>query len=1310
MLHVAFLAVVVAVPGYEVALHEAGWQARNPAQGFRVTFTGEGMTLDDAGWEWGLTLLRFGRPESPEPVSAGAFAPLGRRVERTRPGIVEWYVNSREGLEHGFTIAAPPRGSMASSEVFVEMSLSGSLSPTFSTDGQAIDFRGVNGSYALRYAKLVVVDAAGMRLPARLEGFTEPGVRGIRIRFDDEGARYPVTIDPMTTTAAWMVESNVAGAALGGAVATAGDVNGDGYSDAVVAAPGYGPGREGRVFVYHGSASGLSSTPAWTIDGDQTQAYYGSSVGAADVNGDGYDDLLVGAQSYNPGVENAGRADVYMGSASGLSTTAAWSQVGAEPFGYVGSIIARAGDVNADGYDDVLLGEAGYSGGRVLLYLGSASGLAATPAWSVGPDQAAAGLGGSAGTAGDVNADGYDDVILGAVGFPPASNRGRVWVYLGSASGLSPTAVWFKDSDQFAAGHGASVGTAGDVNGDGYADILIGSPNYSNGQSQEGRVWLYHGTPSGPANVHAWFGESNQADALYGSQVSTAGDVNADGYSDVVVGAPWWDSGILEQRGKVWVYLGSPNGLANAPIISPEGSLGYSRFGSTVATAGDVNGDGFSDVLVGAPLYKSPEIEEGAAFLYYGAASAPPVAPSWPGEGGQTDARYGDRVASAGDVDGDGYSEVLVAATNFSGPLGGEGRVYLYKGSAQGLGDAPAWVLNGDQFVEAVGSALAPAGDVNGDGYSDVLVGSPSYDAPAASAGRARLFLGSAAGLATSPTWTLVGTGSGQVVGNALGSAGDVNGDGYSDVVVNAFQQLRLFLGSLSGLPATPSWVGPAAIGTGIHAPSVGSAGDVNGDGRSDVIVGSPGTFSAALDAGQARLYLGTATGISTTAVWTYDGSAQGESLGASVSSAGDVNGDGYSDVIVGAPFYTNDQSGEGRAVVFLGSAAGLSTTPAWSVEGNTPTSYFGGAVAGMGDLNLDGYGDVAVGGANPNFTGFVRIYLGSAAGLATSPAAVLDAPTFLNGDRFGWSVANAGDLNGDSFPDVIVGAPYYTNPSTREGGAFAHYGNGATGFDRHSRQYQIDGSGPIHFLGKSTAETGFRIAERAISPAGRSKIRLEWEVKPLGAPFDGVGIGSTPLADSGIPGPGGSVALYSQIVSGLGEGGHYKWRTRITSGNPLFPRSPWKSLPNNSLTEAKLRTAGCTDLDGDGYGSLIDASCAVAATDCDDGNGLVWATPGLTTNLRFLSKVSLTWNAPAALGGASTEIRYDTLRSSAATTFSTCVESNDGPNTNAPDVTNPLTGQAFYFLNRARNACPNGVGSLGTTSAGVERVGSVCP
>src|SRR4030095_3648464 len=126
-----------------------------------------------------------------------------------------------------------PRPSRESSEVYVEMALSGSLSPTFSTDGQAIDFRGANGVYALRYAKLVVLDAAGMRLPARLEGFTEPGVRGIRIRFDDEGARYPVTIDPMTTTAAWMVESNVAGAALGGGGGNRGGATGEGDIDAV---------------------------------------------------------------------------------------------------------------------------------------------------------------------------------------------------------------------------------------------------------------------------------------------------------------------------------------------------------------------------------------------------------------------------------------------------------------------------------------------------------------------------------------------------------------------------------------------------------------------------------------------------------------------------------------------------------------------------------------------------------------------------------------------------------------------------------------------------------------------------------------------------------------------------------------------------------------------------------------------------------------------------------------------------------------------------------------------------------------------
>src|SRR5439155_548921 len=149
---------------------------------------------------------------------------------------------------------------------------------------------------------------------------------------------------------------------------------------------------------------------------------------------------------------------------------------------------------------------------------------------------------------------------------------------------------------------GRAVGTAGDVNGDGFSDVIVGAPLNDNGQSDEGRAYVYLGSASGVAASAAWTTESNQASAFYGYSVATAGDVNGDGYSDVIVGAPQYDNGQSDE-GRAFVYLGSASGLATSAAWTFDCKQPSASFGYSVGTAGDVNGDGFSDVIVGAPLF-----------------------------------------------------------------------------------------------------------------------------------------------------------------------------------------------------------------------------------------------------------------------------------------------------------------------------------------------------------------------------------------------------------------------------------------------------------------------------------------------------------------------------------------------------------------------------------------------------------------------------------------------------------------------------------------------------------------------------------
>jgi hypothetical protein len=443
------------------------------------------------------------------------------------------------------------------------------------------------------------------------------------------GSPHGITHRSAPSGSDWRAEGDQGFAEFGISVGRAGDVNGDGFDDVIVGAWFYDNGQndEGRAFVYHGSASGLSLTPAWTAEGDQANANLGYSVGTArDVNGDGFDDVIVGARSYDNDQTDEGRAFVYHGSASGLSLIPAWTAEGNQAGAFFSHSVGTAGDVNGDGFDDVIVGAYLYGHGephegRAFVYHGSASGLSTTRAWTAEGDQTEAYFGGSVGTAGDVNGDGFDDVIVGAYLYDNGqSNEGRAFVYHGSASGLSTIPAWTAEGDQEGAWFGISVGTAGDVNGDGFDDVIVGAPFYDNGQTNEGRAVVHHGSASGLFLTPSWTAEGDQGSADFGVSLGTAGDVNGDGFDDVIVGASGYDHGQADE-GRVFGYRGSASGLHRRESRTPEGDQSGASFGGSVGTAGDVNGDGFDDVIVGAPRYDHGQTDEGRAFSWYGRGS-----------------------------------------------------------------------------------------------------------------------------------------------------------------------------------------------------------------------------------------------------------------------------------------------------------------------------------------------------------------------------------------------------------------------------------------------------------------------------------------------------------------------------------------------------------------------------------------------------------------------------------------------------------------------------------------------------------------
>ena len=688
--------------------------------------------------------------------------------------------------------------------------------------------------------------------------------------------------------------------------------------------------------------------------------------------------------------------------------------------------------------------------------------LASDPNWSVEEAlrQEGARIGASVSTAGDVNGDGYADVIIGAPLYDNGqADEGRVLVYFGSRTGLSSTVDWMAESNQAGAQFGFSVSAAGDVNHDGFDDIIVGAPYYDKGQRDEGRVFLWYGGPNGlgpngtPSNA-GWKAECNQAGAWFGYTVASAGDVNGDGYDDVVIGAPRFDKGQRDE-GHVFVWLGGRSGLgANGTPSNvdwrAESNQAFADFGWSAGVAGDVNGDGYDDLIVGAPKYDNGQSNEGVAFVWLGSrtglgANGSPANADWIAESNQAAARFGASVSTAGDINDDGFDEVLVGAPRYDHGETDEGAAFAWYGSRDGLGARgtpanPDWTAEGNMANAHFGAAVATAGDIDGNGHADVIVGAPDY--PAYRNGCAFVYHSSETDLTDTASWAVSDATGGQC-GFAVGTAGDVNGDGLADVVIGAPQysvwnnagQAWVYYGLRGGLSLIVNWTAQGNQDSAGFGYSVGTAGDVNGDGYDDVIVGAPYYDNGETNEGRAFVFLGTAAGIASTASWTAEGNQAEAHFGASVATAGDVNGDGYDDVIVGAPGFDNGQTNEGRVYIYLGSATGPSASPDWIAEGNQPGASLGRTARTAGDVNGDGYDDVIIGASERAF-----VYHGSSAGLSLTAAWM--AQSDQTAANFGSAVSTAGDVNGDHFDDVIVGASHYDNPGAGRGRAFVYHGS----------------------------------------------------------------------------------------------------------------------------------------------------------------------------------------------------------------------------------------------------------------------------
>lgn len=440
-----------------------------------------------------------------------------------------------------------------------------------------------------------------------------------------------------------------------------------------------------------------------------------------------------------------------------------------------------------------------------------------------------------------------------------------------------------------------------------------------------------------------------------GISVSSAGDINGDGFDDFIIGASRATVDGLFEAGSAYVVFGSGDGFPNPFNLSDINSLnGFSFNGSaqsetlgiSVSAAGDVNGDGLDDIIVGTPI-------AGKSYVIFGSDSQFPNPFSSTTINGQngflilqanSNDRAGRVVSAAGDLNGDGFDDIIIGAYNAS-PNGNQysGSSYVIFGTDMGfphpfdlssINALNGITINGISANDKLGLSVSSAGDVNGDGIDDVIVGAPEVEL-------------------NGDHWV----GSAYVVfGSDMGLANPFNMSTLNGQ--NGFEIRGINISDRTG-------------------DSVSAAGDVNGDGIDDLIVGATG----ASNTGVAYVIFGTELGfphpfelssINALNGFTIAGVDFSDQLGRSVSKAGDVNGDGIDDLILGAwsasPNAINDA---GSSYVVYGSqslmpnpfnVASLDGSNGFSINGINENDFSGYAVSGAGDVNSDGLDDIIVG------------------------------------------------------------------------------------------------------------------------------------------------------------------------------------------------------------------------------------------------------------------------------------------------------------------------------------------------------------